>query len=695
MVERQEHRRAPVYLQKNGNMEKLDQGAFNLAKAIRNTETGGSKDPYNQKGASGEFGAYQFMPATYKALAKQHLGDENAAPTIENQNKIAYTEIKRLKDAGKTPAEIASYWNSGKTTAYKDGLKGTNKQGVNYDVPAYVTKVSDYYKQFSTTAPTIAPIPQISASEQADIASKEKYGATFGSKTDGSILGAGARTLGNIPKSAFNFVKGALDAINPVTIVKNIKEIASGTKELAEEKGGYGKAFGAIAKELPKTAYEVVPEFARMIIKGDIEEAQRAITNDPVGSIAPFLLLAKPGAKGIDKLRTKAAVSEYVKSPYTKKTIPKPITAAGDFVEGAISKTAGAVTGPIKSVFGGIGRARDYATSQATGLSPETIRTIKESPKAFSKKSMSEIDRATVGRQVQSQLSKLAEEKSTTGKEYQPVRASGKVINVDTKFWDNTFKETTGLEIKKGRLNATTTSKIRDAGDVRALQKVYEFWKPKFKQGKLTAEEYLNMREDLAKASRFEKDLGKRKDVEVLTGQIRAKVNQTYRPQIKGLKELDAKMSSQMAEYKELAKGIIDKNGTVTDAGLSRIANLSKNKPNLAIQLEKILPGITEQVKILQAVVDIERAGGIKVGTTRAAVTGGAFIGGGVIPGIITAVLTSPEVAVPLLRQYGLIKNATAVKAVTNALRDGAGFINKLPEKTTGKTTIFGANAQK
>jgi len=89
-------------------------------------------------------------------------------------------------------------------------------------------------------------------------------------------------------------------------------------------------------------------------------------------------------------------------------------------------------------------------------------------------------------------------------------------------------------------------------------------------------------------------------------------------------------------------------------------------------------------VKVLQAIGDIERASGIKVGTyTKAAVTGSAFLGGGIIPGIITAVMTSPEVAVPLLRQYGLIKNATAVKAVTNALREGAGFVNKLPETST------------
>jgi len=687
-----EHCRVPVYIENNGNMENLDQQALNLAKAIRHTETEGHKDPYNAKGASGEFGGYQFMPTTYKNLAKQHLGDENAPATVENQNKIAYLEIKRLKDLGKNPAEIASYWNSGKTDAYKQGLKGTNTKGVVYDVPAYVAKVSQKYTEFSIPIKQepVKQEPVISANQQKDIASAEKYGATFPSKSEGTAVGEAIRTVSNIPRSAFGFVKGALDIINPVSTVNKIKEIISGTKEFAKEKGGFGKAIGAIAKELPKTTYEtLVPEAARKIVSGDIEEAQRAIVNDPVGQILPFIVAVKGGAKIADNVATKSSMAKYVREPFTQKTIPKPVTKYSEGFDKAVTKITETVTKPIKSAFGGVGKMRDYAIGQATGLNPETIKTIKKTPKAFSKKAMADIDRNIIGRQVQSQLAKLAEEKISTGKEYQPIRQSGKVVNIDPTFWDDTFKETTGLEIKKGQLSATTTSKLRDAGDIKALQKVYDFWKPKFKKGKITAEEYLNMREDLARAAKFEKDLGKRKDVDVLAGQIRAKLNQAYRPQIEGLSKLDESMSSQIAEYKELTKGLVDKSGNVTDVGLSKIANLSKNKPNLAIQLEKILPGITKQVKVLQAILDIERASGIKVGTySRAALTGGALLGGGPVSAIITAVITSPELAVPLLRHYGLIKNVTAVKAVTNALREGTGFVNKLPEKATSQAVI-------
>lgn len=131
----------------NPSQNQLDPQALNLAKAIRRAETGGHADPYNARGASGETGAYQFMPETWKQWSGQYLQNPNAEYSVENQNKVAYSRIKELKDQGYSPAQIASMWNSGKAEAYKEGLKGTNKQGVVYDVPAYVEKVSRHYNE--------------------------------------------------------------------------------------------------------------------------------------------------------------------------------------------------------------------------------------------------------------------------------------------------------------------------------------------------------------------------------------------------------------------------------------------------------------------------------------------------------------------------------------------------------------------
>lgn len=127
----------------------MDEKALALTKAIKQTETGGAKDPYNTPGKSGEFGAYQFLPATYKGWAKKHLGDENAPMSVENQNKVAYSQVKEWKDQGYNPAQIASLWNSGKPDRYMNGGVGVNKMGVAYNVPEYVKKVSDNYRQLS------------------------------------------------------------------------------------------------------------------------------------------------------------------------------------------------------------------------------------------------------------------------------------------------------------------------------------------------------------------------------------------------------------------------------------------------------------------------------------------------------------------------------------------------------------------
>lgn len=127
----------------------LDPQIVALARAIREVESGGS---YEASGASGEGGAYQFMPSTWKAWAGKYLGDPNAKMDKTNQNKVAYYRIKERRDAGLTAAQIASEWNSGNPDAYKQNWKGTNSQGVAYDTPAYVGKVKAAYMKYKPQA---------------------------------------------------------------------------------------------------------------------------------------------------------------------------------------------------------------------------------------------------------------------------------------------------------------------------------------------------------------------------------------------------------------------------------------------------------------------------------------------------------------------------------------------------------------
>lgn len=120
----------------------MDQEAVNLAKSIRQTESGGD---FNAKGKSGESGAYQWMPETWKAQAQSVLGDANAPMTPDNQQAVAYMTIKQWKDQGLNPAQIAAKWNSGSETGWENKV-GTNAAGAHFDVPKYVKSVTDAYQ---------------------------------------------------------------------------------------------------------------------------------------------------------------------------------------------------------------------------------------------------------------------------------------------------------------------------------------------------------------------------------------------------------------------------------------------------------------------------------------------------------------------------------------------------------------------
>lgn len=124
----------------------LDKRIVALAKAIRQHESGGN---YQARGGSGEFGAYQYMPATWQSWAKKYLGSSTAEMNKINQNKVAYFRIKEWKDQGYNPAQIAAAWNSGSPHNWQSKV-GVNKYGVRYNVPKYVKSVYSLYRKFKT-----------------------------------------------------------------------------------------------------------------------------------------------------------------------------------------------------------------------------------------------------------------------------------------------------------------------------------------------------------------------------------------------------------------------------------------------------------------------------------------------------------------------------------------------------------------
>ena len=130
-------------------INKLDPTIMRLVKSIRSVESGGN---YEARGASGEVGAFQFMPSTWKLWSKEFLGIEDAEMTKENQNKVAYLKIKSLADRGFTPTQSAAAWNGGEGVIADNKWKtmiGTNKQGVSYNIPKYVNSVMSRAREAS------------------------------------------------------------------------------------------------------------------------------------------------------------------------------------------------------------------------------------------------------------------------------------------------------------------------------------------------------------------------------------------------------------------------------------------------------------------------------------------------------------------------------------------------------------------
>lgn len=302
----------------------LDPKAYALTKSLRHAETEGEADPYNARGKSGEFGAYQFMPDTYKAYARKYIGDENAPPTVENQNKIAYSFVKEKKDQGYSPAQIASMWNAGegRPNAYKEGHSGVNSLGVSYDTPGYAKKVSNYYRQFSGNVG--AAVSQVapeklgdklenrlqSIGEAATEAGKGVSQIVQGKFGRGLIdLGEGAlRAFGGIAGGIGDAAGTAISAVTPDFIEKPIVE--------AIGKVAGGAANSRTGQSIARAYGELDPE-----LRKDLEAVGNIATVVPIGKGAG--LVAKGAREAIPTATRAIAKTEGLAGKAARQSLVK------------------------------------------------------------------------------------------------------------------------------------------------------------------------------------------------------------------------------------------------------------------------------------------------------------------------------------------------------------------------------------
>ncbi len=134
----------------------VDPTALSLSRAIRAAEGGDYNNTAGDAGTSA--GAYQWnngkvplqkgqIPANFRSQAQSHgLNPDDFSP--ENQDHVAYEEIKRDLDSGLTQSQVAAKWNSGLTHGWENHVGDVviNGKTVHYDTPNYVAKVQKYYE---------------------------------------------------------------------------------------------------------------------------------------------------------------------------------------------------------------------------------------------------------------------------------------------------------------------------------------------------------------------------------------------------------------------------------------------------------------------------------------------------------------------------------------------------------------------
>lgn len=309
--------------------QQIDPQAKALAQAIREAESHGN---FNAKGKSGEWGAYQFMPNTWTAYAQEagvNAAFGSASP--DQQNEVAYKKIKQWKDAGYNVGQIASMWNAGpgKPDAYKEGWKGVNSQGVQYDTPAYAEKVAQAYQRYkgeATLGRRDAPATQLTASGEKKtslIEDMTKSGEEAGTKL--ATAWGDVMRQNNDPKnigvsSGLIRTAGAAGGLigDLATDVLHHTPVVGSIVKGAEDVVG-GVARGVMESEPGQQAMAAYQRFAEKHpeLAGNISAGADALTALPV---LKGYSMAKSGIKGLVKGKTDDIVDIVSPKMTPKKT---------------------------------------------------------------------------------------------------------------------------------------------------------------------------------------------------------------------------------------------------------------------------------------------------------------------------------------------------------------------------------------
>lgn len=521
---------------------------------------------------------------------------------------------------------------------------------MNPQTPKNSYTLEEMMTMYGASKPNIQPSIQI-AQEVTN-----PYNATFRATGEEGGIKAGLKAAGNLPTSAYTFGKNIIGAVT--SPLQTAKAVGGAITDIGRT--GMNIVSGLVGSE-KKQETPTLDALGNVISEryGSVEKAQKTAIEDPfgVGSDILGVLTGGAGVLGKGALATKA-----------------------------IGTVGGAVTSPLARAGSGfsekVARSVRFGVSQATGLSPETVSTIAKNRTAFSKATGEGVGRTDLAENVLDAVKKAKDELSDLGSGYDEIRAAQTSVSLPS-TWLQSSLDKYGLKFqaKKVRtklhfkVSADKSSATRNTTDINKIQEFIDNWGD---SKTLTPAEYLNMRHDLAELAKYEVASGKSSVVQQFAQDVREGVlnSDKIRGQVPGLKELDAKFTADKTFFKQMEKDFINKQtGGLKDGAASKVVNaVNAANPERLARLEKLYPGFTKQAKVIKAIEDVEAATGAKTGTyVRAGVIGGAAVTGN-LPLVVTAILSTPEIAVPLIKGYGW--TAEQISPVLKVAKEVANDIN-------------------
>jgi len=627
----------------------LDQDAINLAKAIRQTESGGNAQA---KGASGEYGAYQFMPTTYSTLSKKYgVATPLENSTLEEQNKLAYSQIKEWKDQGYKPDQIASMWNSGKPEW--QGNVGVNAKGVKYDTPDYVKKV---YNQYQNIKQGIQSTPQTTTSTVQPTTPTETsnpYGATFRASENENLLSGTAKAIGNIPTSAFTLGKGLVSAIShPIQTIKGVSSaVAGGVEKLIPGEQAQESSFDDVINGL-KERY------------GSLDALKKTAIEDPVGLALDVATILEPAGAGIKAMGKAGEIGKVAE-------VGSQIAKAGE----AVNPLRVAGKG-IELAGKGLGKLTSETMGVATGTGGKVIRQGLQSTseggdayKAFVEGLKGNADPEQIVNSAKEAVGQVVNNRNTSYKQMLKGLKEDPTIYNPTKVQDTLtkqlsnfgIKETdTGLDFSRSKFALDKTSQ----GDINNLYELVKGWGSS--KGDLSAVGIDNLKQIIGSYYSLNSD-------------YRA-FTEALRSSTKDVLKNAPGYTDEMAKYAEATEWINDTkkalslgDKAMTETAFKKLTGAFRQNNEWRAQaineLDRITGGQLKASIAGQQLSSITPRGLAKFGAglegvsaMHSALEGGA----GVIPLLSTMIISSPRMVGEFLRVLGLTNQA--INVVMNTL---------------------------